>query len=128
MKVPDQNLSASQISANQLQEISRAGAANQQATAKAKAAGENSPLARPDSVELSTLSSKINELQSGSPEREAYLERLAATYAAGEYNADPAALATSLVDNALAEDPASAAAPQGGASSSPVIDAYRNNS
>lgn len=58
-----------------------------------------------DSIQISTLSSKINELQSGSAEREAYLERLSASVADGSYNADPEAVSTKMVDEMLAPKP-----------------------
>ncbi len=56
---------------------------------------------RSDEVQLSSLSSKINELQPGSPEREAYLEGLRLEVASGSYDADPAATAKSIVDDSL---------------------------
>lgn len=142
MKVPDANISANQtISSNQLQDIAKTGATETRSakTSTVKTLAVESPagqgaaapkaqndgLGRPDSVQISTLSSKINELQSGSPEREAYLERLAASYAAGEYNADPDAIAAKLVDNALeAEVPG---LQQSASAGSPVVDAYRKN-
>lgn len=56
---------------------------------------------RTDEVQLSGLSNKINELQSGSPAREAYLESLRLEVASGQYDADPAATARSIVEDAL---------------------------
>ena len=56
---------------------------------------------RTDEVQLSSLSGKINELQSGSPEREAYLDQLRLEVASGEYDDNPAATAKSIVDDSL---------------------------
>lgn len=56
---------------------------------------------RGDQVQLSSLSSKINEMQSGSPEREAYLERLRLEVASGQFETDAGSLAQSLVNDAL---------------------------
>jgi anti-sigma28 factor (negative regulator of flagellin synthesis) len=61
--------------------------------------------AKSDSVQISALSSKINELQSGSVEREAYLDRLSASVADGSYDADPSAVSTKLVDEMIANKP-----------------------
>jgi flagellar biosynthesis anti-sigma factor FlgM len=56
---------------------------------------------RGDEVQLSGLSSKINELQSGSPEREAYLDGLRLQVASGEYQVNPAEVASGIVADAL---------------------------
>lgn len=56
---------------------------------------------RGDQVQLSGLSSKINELQPGSPEREAYLNELRLQVASGQFQPDPDSLAQSLVNDAL---------------------------
>jgi flagellar biosynthesis anti-sigma factor FlgM len=56
---------------------------------------------RTDEVQLSSLSSKINELQSGSPEREAYLDSLRLEVASGQYQTNPAEIATGIVNDAL---------------------------
>ncbi len=56
---------------------------------------------RGDEVQLSGLSSKINELQSGSPEREAYLDGLRLEVASGEYQVNPGEVASSIVADAL---------------------------
>jgi flagellar biosynthesis anti-sigma factor FlgM len=56
---------------------------------------------RGDQVQLSGLSSKINELQPGSPEREAYLENLRLQVASGQFQTDAESLAQSLVNEAL---------------------------
>jgi flagellar biosynthesis anti-sigma factor FlgM len=57
-----------------------------------------------DEVKLSNLSSKINELQSGSPAREAYLEQLRQQVASGTYEADPQATASALISDAFLKD------------------------
>ncbi len=105
MRVPDSNLPPTQL--NNTTSSASAGAAK---TAQLEplrissgtAAGAEKAGAAPDSVQISSLSSKISELQSGSPEREAMLERLAAQVAAGSYEPDPAAIATKLTDDMLA--------------------------
>ena len=56
---------------------------------------------RADEVHLSSLSSKINELQSGSPEREALLERLRLEVASGQYQPNPKEVAGKIVDDLL---------------------------
>jgi len=56
---------------------------------------------RGDEVQLSSLSSKINELQSDSPEREAYLEGLRLEVASGQYQTNPAEIASGIVQDAL---------------------------
>jgi flagellar biosynthesis anti-sigma factor FlgM len=56
---------------------------------------------RTDEVQLSELSSKINELQSGSPEREAYLEKLRLEVESGQYEDNPTEIASSLIDESL---------------------------
>jgi anti-sigma28 factor (negative regulator of flagellin synthesis) len=57
-----------------------------------------------DEVNLSNLSSKINELQSGSPAREAYLEQLRQQVLSGTYEADPQATAAALIRDAFLKD------------------------
>jgi anti-sigma28 factor (negative regulator of flagellin synthesis) len=56
---------------------------------------------RTDEVQLSSLSSKINDLQSDSPQRAAYLESLRLEVASGQYEADPAQTASAIVKDAL---------------------------
>lgn len=56
---------------------------------------------RADEVHLSSLSSKINELQSGSPDREAFLERLRLEVASGQYQPNPKEVAGKIVDDLL---------------------------
>jgi len=56
---------------------------------------------RTDEVQLSSLSNKINELQSGSPEREAYLDSLRLEVESGQYDANSAETAKGIVKDAL---------------------------
>lgn len=56
---------------------------------------------RTDEVQLSNLSSKINELQSGSPEREAYLDSLRLEVQSGQYQSNPTEIAKGIVNDAL---------------------------
>ncbi len=59
---------------------------------------------RDDSVQLSGLSSKINQLQAGTVERDAYIEGLRQDVSAGAYEADPGAIASSIVDHLLTKN------------------------
>ena len=98
-------------------------AANQAATSSAGAAGATGKTAqldaikitsssgpgikgadRDDEVQLSSLSSKINQLQSGTAERGAYIEGLRQDVAAGSYSSDPGAIAISIVDSLLTKN------------------------
>ena len=58
----------------------------------------------PPTPDLSNLLTKLRTLHPGSPEREAYLDELARRVRAGEYVADPQAIAARLVDEALLQD------------------------
>ena len=59
---------------------------------------------RDDEVQLSSLSNKINQLQSGTAERGAYLEGLRQDVESGSYPADPKAIASSIVDSLLTKN------------------------
>ena len=59
---------------------------------------------RDDEVQLSSLSSKINQLQSGTAERGAYIEGLRQDVGAGSYSSDPGAIAISIVDSLLTKN------------------------
>ncbi len=59
---------------------------------------------RDDSVQLSGLSSKINQLQAGTAERDSYIEGLRQEVSAGTYEADPNAIASTIVDNLLTKN------------------------
>jgi flagellar biosynthesis anti-sigma factor FlgM len=58
---------------------------------------------RNDAVQLSSLSQRLAELQPGSPEREAKLDRLAADFQNGSLGIDAAAISRNIVDEALSE-------------------------
>ncbi len=105
MRVNDPNLSAAALNANGAGGVSGAGKTAQLDPLKISTGGVSEAGKGPkaDSVELSSLSSKINELQSGSLEREAYLEKLGAEVAAGTYEPDPAETSRKLVEEALAK-------------------------
>jgi flagellar biosynthesis anti-sigma factor FlgM len=106
MRVNDPNLNPAALNST-----STSGSANTGATGKTAqldpvkintSSGASSRAGdRGDQVELSGLSSKINELQSGSPAREAYLESLRLEVASGQYQSDPAELASSIIKDAL---------------------------
>jgi hypothetical protein len=51
-----------------------------------------------DEVNLSSLASALQGALSDSPERAAYLDRLATEFAAGTYRPDPGATASSIVE------------------------------
>lgn len=48
-------------------------------------------------LELANLNQRLRELTPGTPEREAYLQRLAAEIREGRYQPDPASLADALL-------------------------------
>ena len=54
-----------------------------------------------DRLQLSTLASRIHAEAEESPERTAKLERLAADFAAGQYQPDSGAISEKLIDEAL---------------------------
>lgn len=58
-----------------------------------------------DEVNLSSLANVLQDAITESPERAAYLEKLSAQYAAGTYQADPQAVAKSLIGETLADKP-----------------------
>ena len=58
-----------------------------------------------DEVNLSPLASALQGALSDSPERSAFLERLASEFSAGAYNPDPHATASGIVSDTLL-DPA----------------------
>lgn len=65
-----------------------------------------------DEVELSSLSNKLNELQPGSPQREAYLESLRLEVSSGRYDDSPEATAKQIVNDAIKDGSAQQAAQQ----------------
>jgi anti-sigma28 factor (negative regulator of flagellin synthesis) len=65
------------------------------------ASGSPSASSVTDEVQLSSLSSKINELQPGSPAREAYIESLRNEFASGQLQDNPAETARGIVSDAL---------------------------
>ena len=54
-----------------------------------------------DEVQLSSLSSQLRALDSESPERAAYLERLSEEVASGRYRPDAQAVAGSIIEEVL---------------------------
>jgi|JI61114C2RNA_FD_contig_21_309334_length_782_multi_4_in_0_out_0_2 flagellar biosynthesis anti-sigma factor FlgM len=78
------------------------------ATAKAHAAKAGAGAGRAgagDEVNLSSLASALQGALSDSPERSAYLERLASEFAAGSYQPDPNATASGIIADTLLEPP-----------------------
>ena len=66
----------------------------------APAGASTSPVAG-DDVHLSELVRSLRSLAADSPERQAHLEQIARTYAAGAYNVDAPATASKIIDDAL---------------------------
>ncbi len=58
-----------------------------------------------DEVNLSSLASALQGALTDSPERTAYLERLAGDYASGAYQPDAKATASGIVGDALSKPP-----------------------
>lgn len=87
-------------SANDASKTQETAAAAQSKAARAGAGGKASP---GDEVNLSSLASVLQGALSESPERAAYLERLAGEYAAGTYNPDPQATAKAIVSDTLTD-------------------------
>ncbi len=56
-----------------------------------------------DQVSLSTLAGKVQAQDSGSPEREAKLQALAASFEAGAYQPDLEAVAGAMIDEAVGD-------------------------
>ncbi|MBL8236025.1 MAG: flagellar biosynthesis anti-sigma factor FlgM [Bryobacterales bacterium] len=78
------------------------------ATAKAHAAKAGAGAGRVgagDQVNLSPLAAALQGALSDSPERSAYLERLATDYAAGSYQPDASATANGIISDTLLEPP-----------------------
>ncbi len=75
-------------------------AATQPTKAARAAAGAGRSTAS-DEVSLSSLASAVQSEASDSPERTAFLERLASEFAAGNYRPDPQATASGIVEDTL---------------------------
>lgn len=71
----------------------------------AKAGGGANKAGSSDEVTLSSLASALQGALSDSPERSAYLDRLAGEYAAGTYKPDAVATANGIVDDTLLDSP-----------------------
>jgi flagellar biosynthesis anti-sigma factor FlgM len=99
MKINDVYTS-SQAAATYGSQTQRAEAAQGAAAAKV---GANKGGTGSDEVSLSSLASVLQDAVTESPERAAYLEKLSAQYAAGTYQADPQAVAKSLIGETLAD-------------------------
>jgi flagellar biosynthesis anti-sigma factor FlgM len=94
MKVNDPNLSS----------LAAAEAAKTQA-ARAATGGAASPARSSapagDDVHLSELVRNLRTLAADSPERQAFIDKIAQVYAAGNYEVDSAATAGKIIDEAL---------------------------
>jgi len=71
--------------------------------AGANRAGSGNNRSRADEVNLSSLAAAVQSALSDSPERTARLERLAAEFAAGDYQADATSTARGLIDETLSD-------------------------
>jgi flagellar biosynthesis anti-sigma factor FlgM len=58
-----------------------------------------------DEVNLSSLASALQDALTDSPERSAYIDQLAAEFAAGAYKPDAAATASGIIDDSLLDSP-----------------------
>jgi flagellar biosynthesis anti-sigma factor FlgM len=101
MKVNDPNaLGPGQgIGGTQSAAVSKAGAAARTAPAKGTAVAEAGDAG--DGVQLSDLVRNLRTLAADSPEREAYIESIARSYARGGYKVDAEATAGGIIDDAL---------------------------
>jgi anti-sigma28 factor (negative regulator of flagellin synthesis) len=102
MRVNDPNLNPAQMNSGGTSAAGKTAQLDPLRISTGTPAADKAGGAKSDSVQISSLSSKINELQSGSAEREASLERLSASVADGSYNPDPAEVSTKLVNEMLA--------------------------
>ena len=90
---------------------SQAAAARDSARAQEAAAAQPAKAARAaaaagrssgtDEVSLSSLASAVQSAVSDSPERTAFLERLASEFAAGSYHPDPQSTASGIIEDTL---------------------------
>jgi anti-sigma28 factor (negative regulator of flagellin synthesis) len=95
MKVNDPNLSGVQSGA-----IGRAQETDAVSKLKQRMGVESTSSAG-DQVELSNLGMHLRALDSESPERTAYLEKLSADVASGRYKTDAKELSRKIVDDAI---------------------------
>jgi flagellar biosynthesis anti-sigma factor FlgM len=75
--------------------------AQETAAAGTNRTGSGNNQSRADEVNLSSLAAAVQSALSDSPERAARLERLAAEFAAGDYQTDATSTARSLIDETL---------------------------
>ena len=97
MKVNDPSLSSlASTAASKANETSRSGPTAR--PAETTAPGSAAPT---DDIHLSELVRSLRSMASDSPERQARIEQIARTYAAGSYKVDPQATAAKIIDDAL---------------------------
>lgn len=106
MRVNDPNLNPAALNSTSTSGSANTGATSKTAPLDSVKISSSSATAsksgdRGDEVQLSVLSNTINELQSGSPGREAYIESLRLQVAAGDYQVDAAEVASGIVKDAL---------------------------
>ncbi len=102
MRVNDPNLNPAQLNPSGSAATGKTAQLDPLRISTGTPSADKAGAAKSDSVQISSLSSKINELQSGSVERDAYLERLGAAVNDGSYSADAEAVSAKLVDEMLA--------------------------
>jgi len=95
MKVSDPNLSS--VAAAEAAKMQPA----QSAAAGASRTSGQAETSTGDDVHLSELVRSLRTLAAESPERQAYIDKIAHAYARGEYRADPVATAGKIIDEAL---------------------------
>jgi len=108
MKVNDPNLSSVASAEAAQTQTAQTQAANQAAKTQAAAAAagasrtpEAAGNTTGDDVHLSELVRSLRTLAADSPERQAYVDQIAKTYANGSYQLDPNATAGKIIDDAL---------------------------
>lgn len=98
MKINDPNLVGTGVTSTG---VSKSGQTERSAPASRPDAGQSTPNADGDGVQLSGLAQSLNGLDAESPERDAKVEALAKAYADGTYNVDPDKTAAGIIDDAL---------------------------
>lgn len=95
MKVNDNNLSS--LGSSNVSQTARSQETERNLQSRA---GASNPVTG-DDVHLSELVRSLRSLAADSPERQARLEQIARAYASGNYQVDPQATASKIVDDAL---------------------------
>jgi anti-sigma28 factor (negative regulator of flagellin synthesis) len=97
MKVSDPNLSSLAAAEAAKTQVAKAAAAGAGASRSSEPTGASNG----DDVHLSELVRSLRTLAADSPERQAYVDKIAQVYAKGAYRVDTAATAGKIIDDAL---------------------------